>query len=130
MNAIVTGSTKGIGRALVFGLLKEGWDVAVTSRTQEDLENLQKEAKALFPDRICLIHAVDFSKKENTTAYAKTMESTWSEIDLLVNNVGIFFPGAVHQESDGILESTMDLNLFSPYHLTRALLPRMMNRNA
>ena len=128
MNAIVTGSTKGIGRALVFGLLKEGWDVAVTSRTQEDLENLQKEAKALFPDRICLIHAVDFSKKENTTAYAKTMESTWSEIDLLVNNVGIFFSGAVHQESDGILESTMDLNLFSPYHLTRALLPRMMNR--
>ena len=71
MNAIVTGSTKGIGRALVFGLLKEGWNVAVTSRTQEDLENLQKEAKALFPDRICLIHAVDFSKKRKYDGVCK-----------------------------------------------------------
>ena len=128
MNAIITGSTKGIGRALVFGLLKEGWNVAVTSRTMEDLSNLQQEANDLYPDRTCHIHQVDFSKKDNTIAYAKTMESLWPEIDLVINNVGIFFPGAVHQEADDILESTMDLNLYSPYHLTRTLLPRMMKR--
>ena len=43
MNAIVTGATKGIGRALVFGLLKEGWNVAVTSRNMDDLKLLQEE---------------------------------------------------------------------------------------
>lgn len=52
----------------------------------------------------------------------------WSHIELLVNNVGLFFPGQVHTEEDGILEQTMDLNLYSPYHLTRAILPLMMER--
>ena len=128
MNAIITGSTKGIGRALVFGLLKEGWNVAVTSRTQGDLDEVQAEANVKYPRQACLIHAVDFSKKENTIAYGKDILSTWPQIDLLINNVGIFFPGAVHTEGDGLLESTMDLNLFSPYHLTRVIVPSMMKR--
>lgn len=128
MNAIVTGATKGIGRALVFGLLREGWNVAVTSRHEEDLLAMQSEVNTLYPDRECLVHAVDFYSKEKTVAYGKTILAHWSEIDLLINNAGIFFPGAVHQEADGILEQTMDVNLFSPYHLTRTLLPAMMQR--
>ncbi|HJW28207.1 MAG TPA: SDR family oxidoreductase [Saprospiraceae bacterium] len=128
MNAIVTGSTKGIGRALVLGLLKEGWNVAVTSRHEADLQQFAQEVKGKFPDQECLVHAVDFQTKENTIRYARTMLATWPQIDLLVNNVGIFFPGSVHTEADGVLEETMDLNLFSPYHFTRAILPAMMKR--
>lgn len=128
MNAIVTGATKGIGRALVFGLLKEGWNVAVTSRHQEDLDQLKQEASEKHPNREIIIHAVDFSIQTNTIEYGQTMMKAWPEIDLLVNNVGIFFPGQVHNEEDNILEKTMDLNLFSPYHLTRTILPAMMKR--
>ena len=128
MNAIITGSTKGIGRAIVLGLLKEGWNVAITSRNQEDLEELQSLSKSSFPNQQCLIHRVDFSIKADTIAYGKTMLGTWSEIDLLVNNVGLFFSGSVHTEEDEVLEKTMALNLYSPYHLTRTLLPVMMNR--
>ena len=91
MNAIVTGSTKGIGRALVFGLLKEGWNVAITSRSLDDLKELQSQSNASFPDQECLVHQVDFSTKANTIAYGQTMLTVWPEIDLLVNNVGIFF---------------------------------------
>lgn len=63
MNAIVTGATKGIGRALVFGLLKEGWNVAVTSRHEEELKALQAEAHNFHPKQQCLIHEVDFYSK-------------------------------------------------------------------
>ncbi len=128
MNAIVTGATKGIGRALVFGLLKEGWNVAVTSRNMGDLEQLQEECHQHHPKQQCLVHAVDFSSKENTLAYAKTILGEWSHFELLINNVGIFFPGQVHTEEDGVLEKTMDLNLYSPYYLTRTLLPAMIKR--
>jgi short-subunit dehydrogenase len=128
MNAIVTGSTKGIGRALILGLLKEGWNVAATSRTQEDLDQLKAEAHSKYPGCECHIHQVDFSTKANTISYGQTMLSTWPEIDLLINNVGIFFSGSVHTEEDDVLEKTMALNLFSPYHLTRTLLPSMMER--
>jgi len=130
MNAIVTGATKGIGRALVSGLLKEGWNVAVTSRNLEDLSQLQAEANEKHPDRDCLIHQVDFSDKANTIEYGKTMMKIWPQIDLLINNVGIFFPGSVHTEEDNILEATMNLNLYSPYHLTRTILPSMMKRKS
>ncbi len=128
MNAIVTGSTKGIGRALVFGLLKEGWNVAASSRSKEDLDQLKEEAHSRFPDRQCLIHQVDFSSKPDTLNYGKTILANWVQIDLLINNVGIFFPGSVHTEVDNVLEETIALNLFSPYHLTRTLLPAMMKR--
>ncbi|MFZ1677045.1 MAG: SDR family oxidoreductase [Saprospiraceae bacterium] len=130
MNAIVTGSTKGIGLAIVYALLKEGWNVAITSRDENDLKNIRKEARDSFPKQECLVHKVDFSKKQETMDYAKKIKKAWPEIDLLVNNVGIFVPGEIHKEADGILENTMETNLYSAYHLTRELLPAMMLRKS
>ena len=70
MNAIITGATKGIGRAVLLSLVAEGWNVAATSRNMDDLKALQEEVSQKFPDRECLIHVVDFSKKEETLAYS------------------------------------------------------------
>lgn len=128
MNAVVTGSTKGIGRAIVFALLKEGWNVAVSSRNETDLRELKEEALQLSPNLECLIHRVDFSKKEETIQYGQLLNNIWDEIDLIVNNVGIFFPGAVHTEEDGALEMMIETNLYSAYHLTRVLISGMMKR--
>jgi short-subunit dehydrogenase len=128
MNAIITGSTLGIGREIVFALLKEGWNVAVTSRNQVDLDNLQSLCNSKYPNQQCLVHKVDFRQKDETIRYGKLMNDTWPEIDLLVNNVGVFFPGAVHKEQDGALEEMIETNLYSAYHLTREILPSMMSR--
>ncbi|MFM8757947.1 MAG: SDR family NAD(P)-dependent oxidoreductase, partial [Methylophilaceae bacterium] len=46
--------------------------------------------------------------------------------DIIVNNAGQFVPGSVHNEAAGALEQMLQVNLFSAYHLTRALLPKMM----
>ncbi|RYZ34365.1 MAG: SDR family NAD(P)-dependent oxidoreductase, partial [Sphingobacteriales bacterium] len=48
--------------------------------------------------------------------------------DILVNNTGTYLPGSVHNEAEGSLETLMATNLYSAYHLTRALLPAMMSR--
>lgn len=128
MNAIITGATKGIGRAILMALAREGWNVAATSRNLEDLEALQAEVHQKYPGQECLIHWVDFSEKEETLTYGQTIGEAWPEIDVLVNNAGVFMPGSVHLEADGVLESTLALNLHSPYYLTRAILPGMMKR--
>ena len=128
MNAVITGSTKGIGRAILLALAAEGWNVAATSRNLEELEDLQAVVKESYPQQECLIHWVDFSEKEETINYGKVIQEAWPEIDLLVNNVGVFVPGSVHDEGDGVLEATIALNLYSPYYLTRTLLPGMIKR--
>ncbi len=128
MNAVITGSTKGIGRAILLALAAEGWNVAATSRNLEELEALQEEVKQSYPNQECLIHWVDFSEKEETINYGKVIQEAWPEIDLLVNNVGVFVPGSVHDEGDGVLEATIALNLYSPYYLTRTILPGMIKR--
>jgi short-subunit dehydrogenase len=46
--------------------------------------------------------------------------------EVLINNTGVFIPGQVHNETEGTLEKTMETNLYSAYHLTRGLLPGMM----
>ncbi|HUR30258.1 MAG TPA: SDR family oxidoreductase [Saprospiraceae bacterium] len=126
MNAVVTGSTKGIGRAIVFALLKEGWNVAISSRNESDLNNMKSEIDTLFPSQQSLAHKVDFSKKDETIQYGTTILNQWKKIDLLVNNVGLFIPDSVHKEEDGALENMIAINLYSAYHLTRAILPVMI----
>ncbi len=128
MNAVVTGSSKGIGSAIVTSLLQEGWNVALSSRNIDDLRTLQSQYQAAYPDRECLIHQVDFSKKDQTQAYGRTILDKWALVDLLVNNVGLFLPGSVTNEPDGALEEMIETNLYSAYHLTRVLLPGMMDR--
>lgn len=109
-------------------LAAEGWNVAATSRNLEDLEALQEEVKAKYPGQECLIHWVDFNEKEETIQYGHDILAQWPKIDLLVNNAGVFFPGTVHDEPEGTLESMMHANLYGPYHLTRTLLPSMIKR--
>lgn len=128
MNAVITGSTKGIGLAIVHALCRDGWNVAVTSRNELDLIKLREELSSAYPGQSCLTHKVDFSKKEEAIRYGRQINETWNNIDLLVNNVGLFRPGAVHLEEDGALEEMINTNVYSAYHLTRALLPAMINQ--
>ena len=50
--------------------------------------------------------------------------------DILVNNAGLFEPGSVHNEPDGLLENQMAINVYSAYHVTRTVLPKMMERKS
>ena len=124
--AVITGATKGIGRAIAESLATEGYDVAVCSRHEADLKEMAADFAERFADVQLLTRVVDVSKKEEVLAFAQFIDTQWHRVDILVNNAGIFIPGAIHTEGEGDLEKMIETNLYSAYYLTRALLPLMM----
>jgi len=64
-------------------------------------------------------------QKADVIAFADFVKSSWKEIDVLINNAGVFLPGEIAKEEDGQLETMIETNLYSAYYLTRALLPTM-----
>ncbi len=128
--AVITGGTKGIGRATVEKFLKEGFDVVTCARNQQDLDNLVFEMKAAHPQARIWAEQADLSRKEEVKAFAEVVKSLGRPVDMLLNNTGVFIPGAVHDEEEGNLELMIETNLYSAYYLTRALVPGMVERKS
>ena len=125
---VVSGGTKGIGRALINKFLAEGFDVATCSRNLQDLEQLKDEKEASFPSSKIFISPADLSKKAEVLKFAEFVKGIDKPVDILINNTGVFIPGMVHEEEDGVLEAMMNANLYSAYHLTRALAGAMIEK--
>lgn len=127
---IVTGATQGIGKAIAERLLSEGFSVAVCARTLTDLQTLANEWKKKFPEAIILSIQADLSKREEAKSFASKVLSIFPAIDILVNNAGLYFPGKLATEPEGHLEELMTVNMYSAYHITRAVLPRMLQQKS
>jgi len=123
--AVITGATQGIGRAIAEKLLAEGYAVAICARSEDDLQKLKAEWAGQHPSASIFIKSADFSIQEEVRAFAAEVIAAFQRIDVLVNNAGIFEPGELASEPEGQLERIMNVNLYSAYHLTRALLPHM-----
>jgi len=121
---VITGATKGIGRAIVEKFAAAGWDLALCARTEKDLSNVQSEIRN--PKSEIITSVCDVSKKEEVKAFAEKVNREFGAVDIIVNNAGIFFPGEVINEKEGTLETLIETNLYSAYHLTRALIPSMI----
>ncbi len=113
--AVVTGATKGLGRAIAERFAEAGFEVFVCARNEADLAKMAAE-NALFRP-----FSADFSKKEDVEAFADFVKKEAPRVDVLVNNAGIYLPGSVLGEADGTLERLLEVNLLSAYRLTRAL---------
>jgi short-subunit dehydrogenase len=125
MKVIITGATKGIGRAIAEAFAQEGADLAINARSATDLEQLQADFAKAYPSIKVLCRTTDMRNKAEVHAFADYIKSQWGTLDVLVNNTGVFLPGEVSKEEDGLLEQMIETNLYSAYHLTRALLPLM-----
>src|SRR5690606_24518724 len=120
---IVSGATKGIGRAIAERFAAGGFDLALCARSARDLEELKSEFSSKFPDSAVIIFPADLSQKANVTAFADFIKKHWERVDVLVNNAGLYIGGATCDEADGALEHMIETNLYSAYHLTRHILP-------
>ena len=127
MNIIITGASKGIGKAIAekFASDKARHTIFLCSRNEKDLEVLAKELQENFEVGNVHYKASDLSNKEEATAFAGWALSLVDRVDVLVNNVGTFIQGNISDEPDGALEKMLAVNLYSAYHTTRALLPAM-----
>lgn len=128
--AVITGGTKGIGRATVEKFIHEGFDVVTCARNRQDLDNLVAETKKVHPEAEIWAEQADLSKKEEVKNFAEAVKSLGRPVDMLLNNTGVFIPGAVHEEEEGNLELMIETNLYSAYYLTRALVPDMVERES
>ena len=128
--AVITGATQGIGKAIAEKFLAEGFSVAVCARTQADLDDVQAEWASKYPRAVILAHQADLGDRAQTKSFADFVLASFPEINVLVNNAGLFFPGKLADEPEGHLEQLMAVNLYSAYHLTRALLPAMKKKGA
>lgn len=126
--AVITGATKGIGRAIAEALATEGYDLAICSRHQADLDALKADFTERFPTIKLIAHAVDVSQKAEVLAFAAAITDAWKRVDVLVNNAGIILFGTIRDDAEDTLDTMINVNLMSAYHLTRALLPVMLAR--
>ncbi len=127
---IITGATKGIGRALAEKFASEGFDLMICARNEKDLAHCKTAIETAYP--ACTVHfqATDVSKKEQVLRFAQFVLKHWANFEVLINNAGVYFPGTILDAPEGQLEQLTDTNLYSAYWLTRALLPALLEQKS
>ena len=104
------------------------FDIITCSRNLDDLsklkEDVNKESKSVSVNFI----QSDLSKEKECQNFIDYVKSFKRNLDLLVNNVGIFSPGKIYNEDEGILKRMINTNLYSNYHISRGLIPSMLSR--
>jgi short-subunit dehydrogenase len=125
MYAVVTGASRGIGKSIARLFALHGYNLLLTSQNEATLLQTVDSLKRDFPQITIDAQALDIGVKQNAILFAEWVLSKGDTIDVLVNNAGTFLPGNVSDEEDGTLEKIMEVNLYSAYHITRALLPRL-----
>jgi NAD(P)-dependent dehydrogenase (short-subunit alcohol dehydrogenase family) len=121
----ITGSSRGLGRALTEAVLASGDRVAATARNTEQLQDLVQQ----YPD---LLHPVrlDVTKQEEIYQAVRDVVAHFGKIDVLVNNAGFGITGATEAFTDEQVRSQLETNLYAPIEVTRAVLPYMRKQRS
>jgi len=119
MKAIITGVTKGIGKATAVALAKRGYDIIGCARNQAELAGFEAEIKS-YGVNVLAVQA-DCSKKEEVLHFIEKALASTPEIDVLVNNVGVFYPGSLLDEDDDAFEIQQQINVNATYYIAKKI---------
>jgi len=125
--ALVTGGSKGLGKAMARGFAQAGADIVISSRHENELRPALEEILQGTGRRGSYVVA-DMSKRAEAGRLAKTALEKMSKVDILVNNAGTNTPQITEQIRDEDWDRVMEINLNSVMALTRALVPQMKTR--
>lgn len=126
-NVIITGASKGIGKAVAELFAENGYNLFLCSRGEATLYKTMEELLNKYPNVVIKAKPVNLAIQEQAKEFGSWCLKSGAP-SILINNAGLFEPGSVYNEPEGILESQMAVNLYSAYHLTRTLLPAMMEK--
>jgi len=129
MDAIITGASRGLGRAIAEIFAENGYNLYLTSLQETHLRKAVDELVNKYPAIAIKAKPFDLSKKEQAQAFGQWCLKN-SSPDILVNNAGNFTGSDVYSEEDGALEEMIETNLYSAYHLTRVIVPAMIERKS
>lgn len=124
--ALVTGAGKGIGKAIALALAKEGVNVILVARTQEEIDSVAAKVRSLRVKALAVTADVADINSVNT-AVEKAL-SKFGAIDILINNAGIASFGKFLELEPTDWERIIQVNLMGPYYVTRAVVPNMIER--
>ena len=124
--AIVTGGSKGLGRAIAEELAREGADLAICARHQDELGAAADELRQ--SGRTIHARTADVTDPEQIEAFVASTVEVLGGVDVLVNNAGGARPGTFETLTDQDWRADLDVKLFSMIRLTRAVLPHMRAR--
>lgn len=123
--ALITGSTKGIGKAIAIELAKEGVNVLINGRNNDEVEQTIAEIKSQFPETTpqnATANIVDNKQRE-------ALFTKYPEVDILVNNMGIYEIMQYEDVTDEIWEKYFRTNVLAANGLSKFYLPKMLNNN-
>jgi len=125
MNVVITGASRGIGKAIAEIFAEHGHQLFLNARTERTLLQTADELRTRFPGVRIETMAADLSDRKEAQLFGAWASRQAIPVDVLVNNTGTFVPGSISTEPDGALEQMIGTNLYSAYQVTRALLPQM-----
>lgn len=123
--ALVTGGSKGLGKAIARGLAECGAQVMICSRHGDALEAAREEIVDAIPGAEVHCQVADLSQREETDALAAQALLTFGTVDILVNNAGVNTPQPIDEIVDEVWDRQIEINLTAVMRLTRALVPAM-----
>lgn len=125
--ALVTGGSKGLGKAMARGFAEAGANVVISSRHEDELQAAQKEIQVGIKGKV-VYRVADMNDRSAVNALAKFALDTFGRVDILVNNAGGNTPQRIEDITDEMWDRFVELNLTSCMSLTRALVPQMKER--
>lgn len=122
---VVTGGSRGIGRAIVEEFMEHGFDAATCSRDRGHLDELQTFVGEQYPESKLYTFQADLTDINDVRNFCQFVSALNHPIDVLVNNAGYFISGQLVSEPDDTLSRMIEANLYSAYHTTRGLIAHM-----
>jgi NAD(P)-dependent dehydrogenase (short-subunit alcohol dehydrogenase family) len=122
--ALVTGGSKGIGKAMARGFAEAGANVVISSRHQDELEQAARDIGNGLQIRVASVLA-DMTKRDDVRRLADEATKAFGKLDILVNNAGTNLPQMLESIQDDDWDRVLELNLTSCMALTRYVVPQM-----
>ncbi|MFV0332112.1 MAG: SDR family NAD(P)-dependent oxidoreductase, partial [Dysgonomonas sp.] len=128
--ALITGATSGLGRAIALRLAKDGYNLIITGRRKDRLEELDKEIGIKYNSTVISL-CFDVRNYEEVEKAINSLSEDWKKIDILVNNAGLAVGlDPIHQGVVDDWERMIDTNVKGLLYVTRVVSPGMVDRKS
>lgn len=128
MNAIVTGATKGMGRAIVMELAANNYNIIFCARDEKEVQALLDELRKNYPRLQFFGIRADMEESSDVRGFAEFAEKSLGHVDVLINNAGLYIPSGLMDEDESCLERQMQVNVFSPHFLSKFFAAKMIGK--
>jgi len=125
--AIITGGSRGLGKATAIALAKEGVDIAITGRNEETLQKTVAEIKALGVNATYAVF--DVANYKEVQKGIKSILTNLGTVDILINNAGIAAFGSFNEMKVEDWSQIIQVNLMGMYYVTKEVLPYLIDKN-